>query len=119
MTNSRQEIEDHIPESEIHLKDMDLEVDIENIQFSDYEERVQENMQPMVELAIQDEGFSEQDLFSVRNALFDKDSRKLIFERTLSKIKRMKLVLYLTLIRFFHLESLRFIRLLDMICTIQ
>jgi hypothetical protein len=36
--NSQQEIEEHILESEIHLEDMDLEVDIENIQFLDDDE---------------------------------------------------------------------------------
>jgi hypothetical protein len=89
-TNSQQEIEEHIPESEIHLEDMDLEVDIENIQFPDDEERVQENIQSVAELAIQDEEFSEEESFSIHNALFDKDSRKLIFERTLSKNKKGK-----------------------------
>jgi hypothetical protein len=84
-SNSLQENEEHIPKTEIPLEDMDLEVDIENIHFLDDEERVPENVQFMVELAIQDEEFSEEEYVFVHNSLFDKYSRKLIFERTLSK----------------------------------
>lgn len=75
-TNSRQEIEEHIPKSEILLEDMDLEVDIENIHFPNDEERVPENVQSVAELAIQDKEFSKEESFSIHNALFDKDLRK-------------------------------------------
>jgi hypothetical protein len=68
---------------------MDLDVDIKNIWFPDEEERVQENTQFVVELAIQNEVFSDEETFSVHNALFDKSSKKLIFERN-SKSKRGK-----------------------------
>jgi hypothetical protein len=44
-TNSQQEIEEKVYESEIHPEDMDLEVDIENIHFLD-----DENIQPLTEL---------------------------------------------------------------------
>jgi hypothetical protein len=68
---------------------MDLDVDIKNIWFPNEEERVQENTQFTVELAIQNEVFSNEETFSVHNALFDKSSKKLIFERN-SKSKRGK-----------------------------
>jgi hypothetical protein len=42
------------------------------------------------ELYIQDEEFSEEESFSVHITLFDKDSRKLFFERTISKNKKDK-----------------------------
>jgi hypothetical protein len=90
-TNSQQEIEEHIIEREIHLDDMDLEVYIEHIQFPDDEERVQENIQPVFKLAMQDEEFLEEESFSVHNTLFDKDSGKMTFERTLSKNKKGKM----------------------------
>jgi hypothetical protein len=51
-TDSQQEIEEKIPESEIHLEDMDLQVDIESIQFPDVEEQVHENIQPVAELVV-------------------------------------------------------------------
>jgi hypothetical protein len=44
----------------------------------------------VVEFAMQDEEFSKEESFSVHNVLFDKDSRKNIFERTLSKNKKGK-----------------------------
>jgi hypothetical protein len=48
--NSQQEIEQHIPENEISLEDMDLDVDIENIHFPDDEQRLQERKQVTVEV---------------------------------------------------------------------
>jgi hypothetical protein len=87
-TNSQQEGEEqNIPENNIYLEDMDLDVDIENICFLDEEEQIQENIQFVVELAIQDEIFSNEETFSVQNALFDKSSKKLIFERNLKNKK--------------------------------
>jgi hypothetical protein len=44
---------------------------------------------------MQDEEFLEEESFSVHNALFDKDSRKMIFERTLSKNKKGKNLFYI------------------------
>jgi uncharacterized protein YabE (DUF348 family) len=83
--NSEQEIEENILESEIHLEDMDLEVDVENINFPG-----EENIQPVTELTIQEEEFSKEESFSICNALFDKYSRNFIFERTTSKNKKGK-----------------------------
>jgi len=47
------------------------------------EEQVQENIQFVFSLLVQDEVFSNEETFSVHNALFDKSSNKLIFEITL------------------------------------
>jgi hypothetical protein len=65
--------------NDISLEDMVLDVDIENIQFPDEEGRVQENTQLAAELAIHNEVLSDE-TFSLHNALFDKSSKKLIFE---------------------------------------
>jgi hypothetical protein len=75
-TNSQQEVEQHVPEIEASLEDMDLEVDIENIQFLDDDQILQETQKLAVELVIQEEVFLEEESISVQNALFDKTSRK-------------------------------------------
>jgi len=60
-TNSQQEGEEqNIPENNISLEYMDLDVYIENIWFPDEEEHIQENMQFVVELVIHDEIFSDE-----------------------------------------------------------
>jgi hypothetical protein len=97
------------------LEDMDLEVDIENIQFPDDDQRLQETQQLAVELSIQEEVFSEEESISVQNALFDRTSRKLILERSCSKNKRGKSVLNLTLVICLHLEFPSFIKLQGML----
>jgi hypothetical protein len=74
--NSQQEVEQHIPKNEIILEDMDLDVAIENIQFPDDEHRLQESKEVATEIATQEEVLSEEESFTVQNALFDKSSRK-------------------------------------------
>jgi hypothetical protein len=81
--------EQNIPENDILLDDMDLDVDIENIWFPDEEEWTQENVRFSSALDVQNEVFSDEERFYVHNALFDKSSNKLIFERT-SKSKKGK-----------------------------
>jgi hypothetical protein len=49
--NSQQEVEQHVPENEIILEDMDLDMDIENIQFPDDEQRLQESKEIAAEIA--------------------------------------------------------------------
>jgi hypothetical protein len=68
---------------------MDLDVDIENIRCPDEEEHAKENIQFVVSLVVQDEVFSHEETFSIHNALFDKYSNKLVFER-ISKNKNGK-----------------------------
>jgi len=65
---------------------MDLDVDIENIQFIDDEEYTQVNVQS-VALDVQYEVFSDEETFSMHNVLFDIYSKKLNFERTLKNKK--------------------------------
>jgi hypothetical protein len=69
---------------------MDLDVDIENITFPDVEVSARENVHPVSALMIQDETFSDEEMFVVQNASFDKESKKLVFERT-TKSKSGKL----------------------------
>jgi hypothetical protein len=90
-TNSQQEgDETHAPEDDLLLDNMDLDVDIENITFPDVEVSTRENVQHISALMIQDETFSDEETFIVQNASFDKESKKLVFERT-TKSKRGKL----------------------------
>jgi hypothetical protein len=49
----------------------------------------QENIHFVYALVVQDEVFSDEETFSIQNALFDKSSKKLVFERT-SKNKKGK-----------------------------
>jgi hypothetical protein len=84
----QEEEEQNIPEDDIFLDNMDLDVDIENIWFSDDEECAQENVQ-FAALVIQDEVFFDEETFSIQNVLFDRSSKKLTFEIT-SKNKNGK-----------------------------
>jgi hypothetical protein len=61
------------------LDDMDLDVDIENINFLDEEEPTTENIPCISTLVVQDEIFSDEETFVVQNASFDKYSKKIIF----------------------------------------
>jgi hypothetical protein len=82
-TNSQQEGgETHAPEHDLLLDNMDLDVDIENITFPDEEEPAREDVQHISTLMVQDEIFSDEETFVVQNASFDRDSKKLVFERT-------------------------------------
>jgi hypothetical protein len=90
-TNSQQEgDETHALEDDLLLDNMDLDVDIENITFPDVEVSARENVHPVSALMIQDETFSDEETFVVQNASFDKESKKLVFERT-TKSKSGKL----------------------------
>jgi hypothetical protein len=90
-TNSQQEGEEtHAPENDLLLDNMDLDVDIENITFPDVEVPARENVQHISALMVQEETFSDEETFVVQNASFDKESKKLVFERT-TKSKSGKL----------------------------
>jgi hypothetical protein len=69
---------------------MELDVDIEKITFLDVEVPTQENVQPVLTLMIHDENFSDEETFAVQNESFDKESKKIVFERT-TKSKSGKL----------------------------
>jgi hypothetical protein len=82
-TSSQQEgDETHAQENDLLLDKMDLDVDIENITFPDVELSSQENVHPVSALMIQEETFFDEETFVVQNASFDKESKKLVFERT-------------------------------------
>ena len=82
-------LEYYTPKPDMFLYDMDLDVDIENISFPQEEDPTTENVPHISTVVVQDEIFSDEENFVVQNASFDKDSRKMIFERT-SKSKRGK-----------------------------
>jgi hypothetical protein len=89
----QEEAEQQVSENDtnnLSLEDMDLEVDIENIHFPDEEQRLQETQQIAVEIAAQEEDFSEEESFTIQNALFDKNSRKLVFEGINQRNKKGK-----------------------------
>jgi hypothetical protein len=78
------------PEDEISLEDMDLDANIEDIEFPDEEQRVQERRQVATELATQEAIIFEEEPITLHNDLFDKDSKKLVFEKTHSKNKKVQ-----------------------------
>ena len=47
-------------------------------------------MEVVVELETQEQAFSEEEYFTVQNAMFDKSTKKLIFKRLHSKNKRIQ-----------------------------
>jgi hypothetical protein len=69
---------------------MDLDVNIEAIEFLDEEKRLQETREVATELATREQVFFEEEYLTVHNALYDKDSKKLIFEKIHSKNKNSK-----------------------------
>jgi hypothetical protein len=69
---------------------MDLEVDIENIQFPEEEQRLQETQQFTLEVATLEEHFLEDESYTIYNAIFDRNSRKLVFEGIRQKNKKGK-----------------------------
>jgi hypothetical protein len=89
---------------------MDLDVDIENICFLEEEEHAHENVQHVSPIVVEDEIFFYGETFVVQNTSFDKDSKKIVFERT-SKSKRG---LPLTPETCFHQNCLQFTRSYEM-----
>jgi hypothetical protein len=87
---NQQEVEEVTPEDKVVLEDMDLDANIEDIEFPDEEKRLQESREVAAELETQEPVFFEEESLTVHNALFDKDSKKLIFERIHSKNKKVQ-----------------------------
>jgi hypothetical protein len=90
----QEEEEEQVSENDVNnlsLEDMDHEVDIENIQFNEEENMLQETQQIVLEVATQEEYFSEDESFTIHNAIFDRNSRKLVFEGTSHKNNKGKL----------------------------
>jgi hypothetical protein len=90
-TSSQQEgDETHAQEDDLLLDNMDLDVDIENITFPDVEVSTRENVHLVSALMIHDETFSDEETFLVKNASFDKESKKLVFKEP-QKVRASKL----------------------------
>ena len=67
---------------------MDLDINVEDIEFLDDEQRLQESMEVVAGIATQEQTFSEDESFTVQNYLFDRSSKNLILEKIHSKNKR-------------------------------
>jgi hypothetical protein len=87
---NQQEVEELTPEDEVVLEDMDLDANIEDIEFPDEEKRLQESWEVAAELETQEPIFFEEESLTVHNALFDRSTKKLIFERIHSKNKKIQ-----------------------------
>jgi hypothetical protein len=61
---------------------MDMDVNIGDIEFPDEEKRVQESREVAEELVTQEPILFEEESMTFHSALFDKVSKKLIFEKT-------------------------------------
>ena len=59
---------------------MDLEENIEDIEFPYDEHMIQENREVVGELVTQEHFFYEEESLTLHSALFDKDLNKLVFE---------------------------------------
>jgi hypothetical protein len=69
---------------------MDLDVNIEDIEFLDEEKRVQESREVAAELETQEPIFFEEESLTLHSALFDKSTKKLVFEKVHSKNKKIQ-----------------------------
>jgi hypothetical protein len=87
---NQQGVNEVIPEDEDALEDMDLDANIEDIEFPDEEQRIQESREFATELVTQQPILFEEESITLHNALFDKDSKKLVFEKIHSKKKKFK-----------------------------
>jgi hypothetical protein len=92
MKNLVQEEEDNIIENDIQrfsLEDMELEVDIEKI-FPTIEQPKNMVQQNSLLEVVPNETFSEEESFTFQSVVFDKESKKLIVERSDQKNKNGK-----------------------------
>jgi hypothetical protein len=79
-----------MPKEEIVLEYMDLDVNIEDIEFLDEEQRIQECIEVALELDTHEPiGFKEESL-TMHSAMFDKSSRKLVLRESSPKIKKVQ-----------------------------
>jgi hypothetical protein len=86
MTNRKrkkklQEVNGVEPEDEITPEDMDLYVNIEDIEFPDEERRVHESRKFATKIGMQEEILFEEESITLYNAMFDKYSEKLVFDK--------------------------------------
>jgi len=67
---------------------MDLDANIEDIEFPDDKQRVQEIMAVVVEMIIQEPNLFKEESMTQHSAMFDKFSNKLVFEKTNARNKK-------------------------------
>ena len=67
---------------------MDLDANIEDIEFLDEEQRVQESQEVATELVTQEPFLFEEESTTLHNDMFDKVSKKLVFEKTNTRNKK-------------------------------
>ena len=79
-----------IPEEEIVLEDMDLDVNIVDIEFPDEEQRIKESKEITAEFATQEPILFEEESLTLHNVLFDKSSKKLVIEKVCLKNKNVQ-----------------------------
>jgi hypothetical protein len=79
-----------MPKEEIVLEYMDLDVNIEDIEFLDEEQRIQECIEVALELDTYEPIVFEEESLTMHSAMFDKSSRKLVIERVKSKNKKVQ-----------------------------
>jgi hypothetical protein len=90
MKNLVQEEEDNLIENDIQIfsmEDMELEVDIEKIFLAMEQQKNMTQQNSLLEV-VENETFSEEESFTFQSVVFDKQSKKLIVERSDQKIKR-------------------------------
>jgi hypothetical protein len=88
--NQVQEVEKSILGEEVLLEDMELDENIEDIEFPDDEHRAQQSREVVEELATPEPAFYEEDSLTLHSALFDKVLNNLVFELVNSKGKRIQ-----------------------------
>jgi hypothetical protein len=69
---------------------MDLDVDIKNVEFLDYEKILQESREVAIEIATQEQAFSEEESLIVQNVVLDKSSNFFFLKDSIQKIKGFK-----------------------------
>jgi len=79
-----------MPEEKIVLEYMDLDVNIEDVEFLDEEKRIQECIEVALELDTHETIVFEEESLTMHSAMFDKSSRKLVIERVKSKNKKVQ-----------------------------
>jgi hypothetical protein len=88
-TNKEGESED-IPGDEIVPEDMELDVNIEEIEFAGEEQRLEESKTIAKELATQEPIIFEEESLTLHHATFNKNSRKLVIEKINAKNKKIQ-----------------------------
>jgi len=78
------------PEEYFFLEDMDLDVNIEDIEFINEEQQIWESREIIGELAKQETILFLEESLTLHNALFEKSSKKLVIEKIHAKNKKVQ-----------------------------